>query len=130
MFDVPISSPLDTRTITMRRIAFAAQQAFTKNLLHDVETRWIDDYVFDSISLMVRGKIWAEEAGVYEIKYPADWWQHFKLRWFNKWLLRRYPVRYKTERVDAYVVYERYQPAMPQHQPRLVIVPKDSCYST
>lgn len=24
---------------------------------------------------------------------PADWWQHFKLRWFPKWLKRRFPVK-------------------------------------
>jgi len=26
---------------------------------------------------------------------PADWWQHFKQRWFPRWLERRFPVRTK-----------------------------------
>jgi hypothetical protein len=114
----------------MQRISFAAQQAFTKNMLHDVDTKWIEDSVFDTMTLNVRGRIWAEKAGTYEVKYPADWWQHFKLRWFNHWLLRHYPVRYKTERVDAHVVYKQFVPSMPDKQPHLVIVPKDSYYST
>jgi hypothetical protein len=36
-----------------------------------------------------------------EIKYPLDWWQSFKERWFNKPLLKRYPVQYKKVTVKA-----------------------------
>ena len=28
------------------------------------------------------------------VKYPADWWQAFKERWFPKWLKRKHPVKY------------------------------------
>ena len=27
-------------------------------------------------------------------KYPSDWWQALKERWFKPWMLRRWPVRY------------------------------------
>ena len=27
------------------------------------------------------------------VEYPADWWQHFKQRWFPAWALRRWPVQ-------------------------------------
>lgn len=30
-----------------------------------------------------------------EAKYPADWWQAFKERWFPHWLLEYYPVKFK-----------------------------------
>jgi hypothetical protein len=33
---------------------------------------------------------------------PADWWQAFKERWFFKWMLRRWPVVYKTYEARAY----------------------------
>lgn len=29
-----------------------------------------------------------------EIKYPKDWWEALKERFFPKWLLRRFPVEY------------------------------------
>jgi hypothetical protein len=38
-----------------------------------------------------------EKISVHE-KYPADWWQAFKERWFPACLLRRFPVHYK--RID------------------------------
>ena len=36
-----------------------------------------------------------------EVKYPLDWWQSFKERWFPKWVLRRWPVRYHYEKWEA-----------------------------
>jgi hypothetical protein len=29
-----------------------------------------------------------------EYRYPSDWKQAFKERWFPKWLLKKYPVKY------------------------------------
>ena len=31
-------------------------------------------------------------------QWPADWWQAFRARWFPRWWLRKFPVKY--ERVD------------------------------
>ncbi len=39
-----------------------------------------------------------------EAKYPADWWEAFKERWFPKWALQRWPVKYKTISVHRDVV--------------------------
>lgn len=33
------------------------------------------------------------------VEIPADWWQHFKHRWFPRWLRRKFPV--KTKWVSA-----------------------------
>jgi hypothetical protein len=27
---------------------------------------------------------------------PLDWWQSFKLKWFPKWLKRKYPIKYRV----------------------------------
>lgn len=32
------------------------------------------------------------------LEFPADWWQHFRQRWFPRWWLSRWPVR-----MDRYV---------------------------
>lgn len=31
-----------------------------------------------------------------ERRWPSDWWQAFKERWFPKWWLKRWPVNYQT----------------------------------
>jgi hypothetical protein len=37
-----------------------------------------------------------------EIKYPLDWWEAFKGRWFPVWALRRWPVRFNTWKLDIH----------------------------
>jgi hypothetical protein len=125
MFDYPHETPLpNARTIKLERLTFAAGRAFSENMLQNVETKWLEDQLFGGMTLNLRGQIWGENAGTHEIKYPADWWQHFKQRWFSQWLLRRYPVQYAVSRVDAYFVYKHFQPSMSDKEPRLVVVPK------
>jgi hypothetical protein len=36
-----------------------------------------------------------------EVKWPADWWQALRERWFPSWWLRRWPVRYERRRLEA-----------------------------
>jgi hypothetical protein len=38
-------------------------------------------------------------------KWPADWWQAFRERWFPKWWLQRHPVRYSRVDVDRQVTF-------------------------
>jgi hypothetical protein len=50
-----------------------------------------------------------------DIKYPADWKQAFKERWFPQWLLKKYPVKYKQFEVKALYPYL----SIPPHQEHL-----------
>jgi hypothetical protein len=43
------------------------------------------------------------------VKYPMDWWEAFKERWFSKWLLVKYPVKYK----EVYIVETKYKAVCP-----------------
>ena len=54
-------------------------------------------------------------------QWPADWWQAFRERWFPKWWLRRWPVRYETIDIDR-TLYGRVCPhiAQPKSGPHLV----------
>lgn len=31
-----------------------------------------------------------------QVTVPYDWWQHFKQRWLPEFLLKRYPVKFRT----------------------------------
>lgn len=57
------------------------------------------------IRVSLRGYVWTQNIQheeqstevVCEFSAPADWWQHFKQRWFPAWALRRWPVALKKE---------------------------------
>jgi hypothetical protein len=36
-------------------------------------------------------------------EYPSTWWDAFKLRWFPKWALKRWPV--VMNRIDGEILY-------------------------
>ena len=55
---------------------------------------------------------WEEER---YMKTPADWWQHFKERWFPGWALKMWPVVYIEH--DAAVILPGVPLPTPTHAP-------------
>lgn len=39
------------------------------------------------------------------VRYPSDWWQACKERWFPAWLTHRYPVKYTERRLTTHLIY-------------------------
>ena len=50
------------------------------------------------------------------IRYPKDWWEAVKERWFPVWLIKKFPVQYTVIDID----YPRYKAVCPH-----IDVPKD-----
>ena len=48
---------------------------------------------------------WEEQLETREKLWPATWWQHVKERFFPRWLLRRFPVRYDQYVVNTVALY-------------------------
>lgn len=48
-----------------------------------------------------------QELGEISFSVPKDWFQHFKKRFFPKWVLKKFPVKYQTIAVDAVAFYDR-----------------------
>jgi hypothetical protein len=83
------------KTTTLEKLQIGLELKIAREMVHEK-----DHY----IGYRIRGYVWSQDAGrVVTFKYPADWWQAFKERWFSKWLLERYPVNYthKEFRVKA-----------------------------
>ena len=61
-----------------------------------------DEFVerFDDLVVRrLRAYLYGRELG--QLELPADWWQDFKLRWFPKWALARWPARMRRLNVTA-----------------------------
>lgn len=56
------------------------------------------DHAVNSMVLELRSVVLARKEDRVDIeeRWPADWWQAVKARWLPAWLLRRYPVQYRT----------------------------------
>jgi len=59
------------------------------------------DVNIEEMLIRVRCRVYGED--LEPIRYPADWWQALKDRWFPAWLRRRYPVVYTA--IDVAAMY-------------------------
>jgi hypothetical protein len=108
--------------VELEAMKIGLQQRLSVELLGaGVETSY--DALTQSVIFALRGFVWAEKESVrhQEAKYPRDWWQALKERWFPKWLLDKYPVDYHVITIDVKAIYPTFKQAIPSYESRLII---------
>jgi len=50
----------------------------------------IEDKISSDLKYMINIATMEDEV----VKYPSDWWQWFKQRWFPAWALKMFPIKY------------------------------------
>ncbi|NIR18000.1 MAG: hypothetical protein GWN86_30505 [Desulfobacterales bacterium] len=76
------------------------------------------DIMSDNVILDFVHYFAAQSLGQIEEKYPADWWQAFRERFFPKWWLKRWPVKHKVVKIEAKAIYPKI--AMPKDRPYII----------
>ena len=65
------------------------------------------DWMTDEIVLRIKQEIWGREVERQECRWPTDWWQAFKERWFPAWAKKRWPAKYHTCVITARELYPK-----------------------
>jgi len=92
------------RQVLLERMTWACRQDVPKALADRLTVEQIADMVTGRMVYMLRASIYAQQLDHQVVRYPADWWQGFKQRFFPAWALRRWPVleTVKTMRLFAW----------------------------
>ena len=107
---------VETREITLKRVAYGCQQYLdNESCLFDASFD-LERSVMGGMIASIRGYVWAEHIDDYQRRWPADWWQHFKERWFPAWALKRWPVRYDGFDIERIAVYPEFKAVKPHQQ--------------
>ena len=69
------------------------------------------------IDLLVPG----EKLADIECRWPADWRQAFKERWFPAWAKRRWPVRWERRHLEAQALYPLVSMPRAAHTIRILV---------
>jgi len=100
--------------VMLQKFKFVASQYISTELAQhfgeapEVEVILSERFMFDELCLRIVQEIWGREVDAsQEISYPADWWQAFKERWFPKWALVKWPVRYETKKMTVMEFYPK-----------------------
>ena len=90
--------------ILAEKARYTAMGWLTEEALEDaVDFRALVDTAMGGLRVELRSFVLAvpkERIKVNE-RYPRDWWQAFRERWFPQWWLRRWPVDYREIDVDV-----------------------------
>ncbi len=102
----------DLREIVLEKIEFGLDNIVQPSFL-DAEVS-VEQYLENLLRVRVKGFLLGESMGHKAVfKYPLDWWQAFKKQWFPRWLLKKFPVMYRTIEFDAKAYYPDFKPSLP-----------------
>lgn len=80
------------------------------------------DHITGQMVAQLAARVATEELESKSASWPATWWDAVKQRWFPAWLLRRYPVRMESVRIEARALFPTVE--LPEH-PRFIQIALD-----
>jgi hypothetical protein len=90
---------MEVSEIKLKKEMACVVQEFNSSLVANCNIDVIKNELGNMVVKLDR-TIWGEDLRkdefTLDVKYPADWIQAFKLRFFPEWLMKRYPVKYAT----------------------------------
>lgn len=107
------------RTIRLDKIRLGLSFCVSKLALMDAEVQ--TEFIDNIIHYQLRGFLWGEKAGRYSFRAPADWWQAVRERWWPRFVLVRWPVKYRDEVIEVTAIYPDLKISMPEEAKALVI---------
>ncbi len=108
----PPSVELDIETVQYELRQFHTEITFDPSVMAQVKAETFTREHTRMITWRLLGivALWREQR---ILKTPANWWEHFKQRWFPRWALKRWPVLYEWH--DAGVVLPKVPIGNPAH---------------
>ena len=93
--------------------------------LSDVDIKLRSDDITNTIQLLARGYLYGKVFPPIHIQYPDGWWQAVRERWFPKWRLSKYPVKYVEHTIRFNQIYPDFRPELPKERSVIKV-----CYMT
>lgn len=102
-----ISDRVDVREVKLEKLKLMLLQKMSEEFAEgaDIDFEYFCDWTTNDIMMRVVQIVWGQRLKRIEIQYPANWWQHFKKRWFPEWAKKRWTVVYEKTRVNVYAIY-------------------------
>lgn len=102
----------------LEKLKIKFQVVLDKFLLdHSISLREIEDCIIATIE----GYVWSMPIQQQEIIYPKDWWQSFKDRFFPRFMLKKFPVKYTRYSIDIRAIYPELRILHPNPKVRFIV---------
>ncbi len=107
--EVDMSAEQTMEQTVLNKIRYVVNQKVSRYLLDSIEVDRYVEMVSGEIVYRVEGHVYGEQRSQV-VEYPRGWWQAFKLRWFPKFLLTRFPVINTKIKVEFDTVFPDFDP--------------------
>lgn len=111
------------KEIILERLTYAAQTHLSERFA--IEPKVSVDYLrpeFRGMTATIRQDILCHKLETVKVKYPRDWWQSFKERWFPEWMLEKCPIEYERKKLEARVLLPKIDIPADQYEMYLHLV--------
>lgn len=97
-------------TLTLPIVQFAVEQAISRrDLAYHVNAEVFLRDVSDHLVMVLRAELASDKVRDETIRYPANWFEAFKQRWFPTWILKRFPVLETVHHYEAMRVFPEFR---------------------
>ena len=98
------------RTVTLEKMKLVLLRRISEEMIdtlaNPVDVDWaFEDWFTEDVTLRLKATVAGEHIETPAARYPKDWKEAVKERFFPRWALTRWPVRYTEKVFDARVVY-------------------------
>ena len=115
-------------TIELERYLFGAALQLKEDFDINAELSVQQTGLLDQwLVVTMKASIFGEQVLYEEVRYPKDWWQAFKDRWFPLWAKKRWPPKFTLRTFDARFVYPSIK--SDEHQSYKYTILKDIDYT-
>ena len=120
-----------SKTVSLEKIRFGMQQVFSDHFL-DAQSESFVDYLVGQFGVRVSGYLWVESVKSYTVRYPRDWKEALKEKWYEiddyylRWLpesfKRNHPVIYTVHNLDLKALYPDIKVSLPDNRHTLMMM--------
>lgn len=120
-----------SKTVSLEKIRFGMQQVFSDHFLGAQAESFVDHLV-GQFGVRVSGYLWGESVKSYTVRYPRDWKEALKEKWYEiddyylRWLpesfKRKHPVIYTVHNFDLKALYPDIKVSLPDNRHTLMMM--------
>ena len=120
-----------SKTVSLEKIRFGMQQVFSDHFL-DTQSESFVDHLVGQFGVRVSGYLWGESVKSYTVRYPRDWKEALKEKWYEiddyylRWLpesfKRKHPVIYTVHNFDLKALYPDIKVSLPDNRHTLMMM--------
>lgn len=112
MKDIVFCSRMPYQEVLLNRYDFSESMRVDSNVISDARFDCVKE-INNTLLFRLHAHIYGEDHTIVSFRHPDGFWQYFKESFFCKYLLRKFPIKYKCYSYSVNFLYPNIKPSIP-----------------